>query len=73
MSIYWFFLNTLFAGGKRKPLICRMLKTWFQLILPVPNHNVTKNLRGHSMHIEGPQIYQMNRQNNSFQNMGDML
>ena len=25
------------------------------------------------MHVEGPQIYQMNRQTNSFQNMCDML
>ena len=25
------------------------------------------------MHIEGPQIYQINRQTNSFQNMCDML
>ena len=68
-----FFLNTLFAGGKRKPLICKMHKTWFQLILPVANHNVTKNLTGHSMHVEGPQIYQMNRQINSFQKKCDML
>ena len=67
------FLNTLFAGGKRKPLICRMLKTWFQLILPVPNHNVTKNLTDHRMHVECPQMYQMNRQINSFQNVCDML
>ena len=73
MSIYWFFLNTLFAGGKRKPLICRMLKTWFQLILPVLNHNVTQNLTSHSMHVEGPQTNQMNRQNKSFHDMGDML
>ena len=25
------------------------------------------------MHVEGPQIYQINRQTNSFQNMCDML
>ena len=47
--------------------------TWFQLILPVPNHNVTKNLTGLRTHIEGPQIYQMNRQIDSFQNMCDKL
>ena len=46
--------------------------TRFQLILPVPDHNVTKNLTGHRMHVEGPQIYQINRQTNSFQNMYDM-
>ena len=45
----------------------------FQLILPVANHNVTKNLTGHRMHVEGPQIYQMNCQINSFQNMCDTL
>ena len=48
---------------------CRM--TRFQLILPVRNHDVTKNLAGHLMHVEGPQICQMNRQINSFQNMCD--
>ena len=47
--------------------------TRFQLILPVANHNVTKNLTGHRMHVEGPQIYQMNSQTNSFQNMCDIL
>ena len=29
----------------------------------VHSHNVTKNLTGHRMHEEGPQIYQINRQN----------
>ena len=48
---------------------CRM--TRFKLILPVRNHDVTKNLAGHRMHVEGPQICQMNRQINSFQNMCD--
>ena len=48
-------------------------KTRFQLILPDGNHNVTKNLTGHRLHIEGPQIYQMNSRINSFQNMCDML
>ena len=28
----------------------------FQLMMPVPNHDVTKNLTGHRMHIEGPKI-----------------
>ena len=40
-----------------------------QLMMQVPNHNVTKNLTGHRMHVEGPQIYEMNRQTNNFQNM----
>ena len=35
--------------------------TWFQLMVPVPNHDVTKNL-SHRMHLEGPQIHQMSRQ-----------
>ena len=26
--------------------------TMFQLIVPVPNHDVTKNLTGHKMHVE---------------------
>ena len=43
--------------------------TRFQLILPVHSHNVTKNLTGHRRHVEGPQIYQINQQTNSFQNM----
>ena len=47
--------------------------TRFQLILPVDSHNVTKNLTGQRMHVEGPQIYQMNHQTNSFKNMCDML
>ena len=46
--------------------------TRFQLILPVDSHNVTKNLTGHKMHIEGPQTYHINRQTNSFQNMYGM-
>ena len=31
--------------------LCKLkgLMTWFQLILPVPNHDVTKNLTGHRM------------------------
>ena len=32
-----------------------------------------KELTGHRMHIDGPQMYQMNRQIDSFQNMSDML
>ena len=50
-----------------------MITARIQLILLVANHNVTKNLTGHRMHVEGPQIYQMNRQTNSFLNMCDML
>ena len=33
-------------------------KTRFQLILPVGNHDVTKNLTGLRMHVEVPKIYQ---------------
>ena len=47
-------------------------KTRFQVILPVHSHNVTKNLTGQRMHVEGPQIYQMNMINSS-QNMCDVL
>ena len=35
--------------------------------------NIGKNLLGHRMHVEGPQIYQMNRKNNGFQNVCDRL
>ena len=41
--------------------------------MSVPNHDVTKNLTDHRIHVEGPQIYQMNRQNNNCQNISDML
>ena len=44
----------------------------FQLILPVDSQNVTKNRTGHRMHAEGSQICQINRWNNSFQNMYGM-
>ena len=47
--------------------------TRFQLIVLVADHNVTKNLTGHRMLVAGSQIYQINRQTNSFQNMCDML
>ena len=49
------------------------LMTRFQLILPVHSHNVSKNLTGHRINVEGPLIYQINRQTNSFQIMCDML
>ena len=48
--------------------ICKMKILKISLILPVVDHNITKNLKGHRMHVEGPQIYQMNRHINSFQN-----
>ena len=48
------------------------LTTRFQLILPVQSQNVTKKRTNYRMHIEGPQISQINRWNNSFQNMYDM-
>ena len=47
--------------------------TRFMIILPLMNHNVTKILRGYRMHVAGAQIYYMNHQINSFQNMCDML
>ena len=47
--------------------------TRFQLIQPVDSHNVTKNLTGHRMLVAGPQICQINRWNNSFQNIYGML
>ena len=37
------------------------------------SYNVTKNLTGHRLHVTCPQIYQMDRQINSFQNMCDLL
>ena len=47
----------------------RIYMVRFQLILLFPDHDVTNNLTGHKMHVKGPQIYQMNRQTNSFQNV----
>ena len=44
-----------------------------QLILPLHSQNVTKNLTAHRMHVASPQIYQINHQTNSFQNMYGML
>ena len=29
-------------------------------MVPVPNHDVTKNLTGHRMHVDGSQISEMN-------------
>ena len=49
-----------------------LYRTRFQLILPVDSQNLTKNRRDHRMHVEGPQICQINRWNNSFQNMYGM-
>ena len=46
------------------------LKTWFQLTMSVPNQEDTKNLTGHRMHVDGPQISYMNPYNNSFQEIG---
>ena len=47
-------------------------RTRFQLILQVDSQNVTKNRTDHRMHVKGPQICQINRWNNSFQNMYGM-
>ena len=46
--------------------------TRFQLKLPVESQTVTKNRTDHKMHIEGIQICQISRWNNSFQNMYGM-
>ena len=86
VKIYWSRLHLLVTNAKNETLKTSyyvgmqewikqqsLLKKRFQLILPVANHNVTKNLTGHRMHVESPQIYQMNRQINSFQNMWGML
>ena len=43
--------------------------TRFQLILPDQSQNVTKNRTDERMHVESIQICQINRWNNSFQNM----
>ena len=51
------------------PKLSWVCKTRFQLILPIDSHNVTKNWTGHRMHVEGPQICQVNRWNKSLQNM----
>ena len=48
-------------------------RTRFQLILPVDSQDVAKNLTGHRMHVAGPHIYQINRKNNSFQNVHGVL
>ena len=56
--------------GSKMRCVSEICQTKFQLYT---SHNVTKNLTGHMMHVEGPQIYQINRQTNSFQNMCDML
>ena len=42
--------------------------TRFQLILLVQSQNVTKYRTDHRMQVEGIQICQINRSNNSFQN-----
>ena len=42
-------------------------------MVSVSNHDVRKTLTDHRMHVEVPQIYQMNCQTNSFQNICDML
>ena len=38
-----------------------LVRTRFQLPLPVDSHNVTKNLTDHRMLVAGPQICQINR------------
>ena len=47
-------------------------KTRFQLILPVDSQYVTKNWMDYRIQVEGPQICQNTRWNNSFQNMYGM-
>ena len=46
--------------------------TRFQLILPIDSQNITKNRTDHRMRVEGPQICQINRWNNNYQNMNCM-
>ena len=73
----WMTILPVFGGSTSKPHSCQVLKplkhfhrTRFQLILSVDSHNVTKNLTGHRMHVEGPQVYQMNRQTNMTYDVG---
>ena len=57
-----------YNGGPRRcvqPSRAEKLMTRFQLILPVDSQNVTKNRTDHRMHVEGPQICQINGWNNS--------
>ena len=42
-------------------------------MVPVPNQDVTKNLTGCRIHVEGTQLSQIYRQINSFQDMHNML
>ena len=42
-------------------------------MVPLQNHDVTKNMMGQRMHVEGPKIFWINRQIDSFQIMYDML
>ena len=46
------------------------LKTWFQLTMSVPNQEDTKNLTGHRMHVDGPQISEMNLTTIAFRKLG---
>ena len=45
LSLYWF-----------SECFFYFIMTRFRLILPVHSHNVTKDLTGHRMHVEGPKI-----------------
>ena len=49
-----------------------LVRIKFQLILPVDSQNVTKNKTDRVMHVEVPQICQINHWNNSFQNIYGM-
>ena len=40
--------------------------TRFQLMVPVPNHDVTKNLTGHRMHVEGPKYLKLTARSIAF-------
>ena len=66
------FSSTMPMQNKFSRVHCLLSKTRFQLILPVQSHNVTKNQTDHRMHIEGPQMCQINCWNNSFQDMYGM-
>ena len=63
-----YFFNPLFNSKVWYPTKYDV-ETRFQLMVLLLSIDVTKNLTGHSMHIVGPQLSQINRYTNSFQEM----
>ena len=53
-----FLIENASPDSKMKVVLRRpnISKTRFKLMVPLPNHDVTKNMTGHRMHVEGPQI-----------------